>query len=733
MIWRQEEVSEGRTTKVPYQAKHPDRRASVSNPATWATYEMAVEAASEPSVAGVGIVLGSVGDLNLAGIDLDGCIDENGVLDPEADEIVRSLPSYWEVSPSGTGLKCVGYGQKPAGAKSLATNCSFERIEVYDAGRWFALTGKQFTADVVEDIQEPLVSLCRDYDLVRQVAAPKQIRPIPVANPDDTYRRASAYLATMDPAIQGCGGHSSLFKAACAMAWGFDLPRDQAIQILANEFNPRCSPAWNLDHPGERHEFERKVDQAITVTHDHPRGHLLHDESFSREDGPPVDFSGLTASVPAEPLEPAEGVSGDSEVGLPKHLLEPPGLLGRICGWLNRTSAMYQPELALGNAIAFAGAVLGKKVRTEEDGRTNFYCLGLSESCTGKDHSRKQISILADMAGIGDLVAGEDVSSDAAVIRLAAQQPACLLQLDEIGHFFSAQRSRNASTHEQKIIPTLTKLFTSASVTFKGKEYADSKDRPRVDIHEPCVCLYGTATPDQVWGSLSLAQVQDGFMGRLLIFGSRRNDPDRRKIRDRTPPKSLIEAVAGWGAFSPPAPAGAGNILAAKPGAMVVPPTAEAESILDDFGRKARIARSELLKVDGGLHPLWGRAYEQATKLALLASADEPQAGMTIGAEAARWACELVEALVVDLVEAAENRVADSNHERDVLKILDVIRAGGSRGVQKKQIGRKARSIKARDRDEILKDLVALGDVRTEARTTGLAGPQSVWYIATQP
>jgi len=68
--------------------------------------------------------------------------------------------------------------------------------------------------------------------------------------------RASSYLAKMDPSIQGSNGSGALFRAATAITRGFDLSADNALFLLASEFNPRCSPAWTT------HELRRAVRNA---------------------------------------------------------------------------------------------------------------------------------------------------------------------------------------------------------------------------------------------------------------------------------------------------------------------------------------------------------------------------------------------------------------------------------------------------------------------------------------
>lgn len=98
---------------------------------------------------------------------------------------------------------------------------------------------------------------------LRAVAPP----PIPAAPPStDITRRASAYLAKMDPAISGQGGHGAAFEAACALVKGFALSPAEALSMFAREYNPRCEPPW-----GQR-EMEHKIASAEKA--DRPLGYL---------------------------------------------------------------------------------------------------------------------------------------------------------------------------------------------------------------------------------------------------------------------------------------------------------------------------------------------------------------------------------------------------------------------------------------------------------------------------
>jgi DNA adenine methylase len=139
VVWRYEaRPGKPKPGKPLYQPGngHPAR---TDRPATWGTFAQASARYRHGGWHGLGFVF--TADDPYCGVDLDACrVPLTGEIAPWAWQIVEQLHSYTEVSPSGTGLHILVKATLPGhvGRKQGG-------IEVYDAGRYFAMTGQRLT------------------------------------------------------------------------------------------------------------------------------------------------------------------------------------------------------------------------------------------------------------------------------------------------------------------------------------------------------------------------------------------------------------------------------------------------------------------------------------------------------------------------------------------------------------------------------------------------------------
>jgi putative DNA primase/helicase len=154
---------------------HSGHGASPTKPITWGTFEKAVEFIEEwhghdhshvdqemGELTGPIVCPGFVVTSNdpFCFIDLDGCVDASGTVAPWALEIVEALASYTEISLSGTGLHVLLKGHKPGTTCKKKITDRGGEIEIYDQGRYVAITGNVFEGrDTIEDRQSELEAL----------------------------------------------------------------------------------------------------------------------------------------------------------------------------------------------------------------------------------------------------------------------------------------------------------------------------------------------------------------------------------------------------------------------------------------------------------------------------------------------------------------------------------------------------------------------------------------------
>lgn len=118
----------GKYDKKPFNAR-TGGMAQSNNPNTWCGYETALQVVDLYD--GLGFMLGG----GIFGVDIDGV----EVRDLVVNEVLTTLNSYAEISPSGQGIHVICLGKKPEGA------CRKANFECYDKGRFFTVTG-----DVIE-------------------------------------------------------------------------------------------------------------------------------------------------------------------------------------------------------------------------------------------------------------------------------------------------------------------------------------------------------------------------------------------------------------------------------------------------------------------------------------------------------------------------------------------------------------------------------------------------------
>jgi len=226
VVWRYEKRA-GRRTKIPYDPRSGGN-ASAAESETWTAFDVAWETFQQTRrYDGLAYVFSA--DDPFCGFDLDDCLDEEGQLLWGGD-LLETLDSYCEISPSGRGLKLIVRGKKPAYARCKTTWNGGGTIEIYDQRRLFAITGQRFagTNPDIRDRQSELDALCRQ--LWGSLHSPAQPREIVSDSSDNTTRselsnRLQRCLEAMRrmQLVDRTDGSHRLYAACCrAIEHGLD-------------------------------------------------------------------------------------------------------------------------------------------------------------------------------------------------------------------------------------------------------------------------------------------------------------------------------------------------------------------------------------------------------------------------------------------------------------------------------------------------------------------------------
>lgn len=408
------------------------------------------------------------------------------------------------------------------------------------------------------------------------------------------------------------------------------------------------------------------------------------------------------------PIRPHKDVSSHTAADkFPRELLNIGGVIGDLVRFMRETAISPQPVLALGASLVLVGTLAGRKYRTRNL-RTNVYAIGIADSGGGKDHARVVIREALFAAGLGDYLGGGELASGVGLLASLEKHPSRLFPLDEVGVFIQSVTDRKAAQWRKHIWKLLIELYTSASGVFLGTEYGDQKLRPRVDIQQPCCCVYGVSVPGEFWSALNSGCLTNGSLARFLLFLTDDDYPDRQPNAEIGEiPVHIVAGLQAIVAGCEDAPAGNLSMVAsASPTPYDVPET--------DDAKKARILISDeqqdWLRTKRGTNhtAVVARFAENVNKVALILAISDCAAKPVMTADHFQWAATLVRHCITIMLREAEYNIGATENENNLNKVLNFLRKHEGKAT-KSDIAKGVRGPKGKDRDALLKDMVDNG------------------------
>ena len=621
------------------------------------------------------------------GIDIDDCLAD-GVVKEWAVPIIEQLEhTYYETSPSLTGIKAYGIGTLPPGIKH-SVPVGDGHVELYDAGRFFTFTGLQSSGRDVEDVNEALYYLFDQFEWRAAVPAVTSTVVMPFTA-SGLQERALKYVEAAE--IHKVGDRNrAVFNLS-----GHLRSMDHYGEVLTEDAILELSRLYNARLPTPMDDKEVAEAVQNSAKHGTPRepkpAGILHVREVAG-----VDTSAIVAPKASICRSP------QIDIPFPQSALEAPGLIADIMAH-NLATALYpQPQFALAGAMALVAALIGRKTEcTAYRTRSNMYLICIAGTGVGKQHARNVNKEILALAGCEDLLGVESVASSAALVSEMVAHPSSLMQFDEFSHLAEAMNNPRSGNHLRKIVSCLLKLHDESRNLWIAEGYADRKINAQVN--QPNAVLFATSTPESFWESMTGRNVTEGLFARLAIFEGFPVKKVRREADEEgnlppipDPPESLLEQVRAWYEYQP-----GKNLASENPQPWRIPYERGASKRLDAHMNEIAdrgMDESEQKRA------IWARVGQRSAKFALVFACSRcGSKRASIGLEDVNRGIALSNWMARKMLRGIEEHLAENTVERDLKRVLKVIRERGP--VTNTQLTAATRWLKARDREDIIRSL----------------------------
>jgi len=722
-------VRKGKNGKQPFYANGKPRSGVLDSPedvAQLVTFGEVFSALQTGHYDGIGFALGPDGTGNhWQGIDLDDVPSR-----PEIQHLADNLPGYTEMSPSGKGVHAIGYGKPFAALGSNGTG-----IEAYSSGRYFTMTGAggglhdpcDLTSFVVSHLQ-PAHSRGKPAELATEAEHVETVDPKTVtelrsallsipSDARDLWIRMGHALKPLGNVGRGLwlvwSSTSDKFDVAdAARVWRSLKPNNTGYQAVFAE--------------ASRHGWINPLTNEST-------GGARRDEQGASKNSSQSAQKNAADDAPALTIEEVK-VWRRERALVPAHLQTfPTKLLNQYLAWFNRCAESTVNTLSLVGVIHLAHVVVARAAKTDKNNYASGYFISMAPTGQGKNYPKNAAAHLLREAGIHYKVYGE-FHSKGGVYSALLSSPTVVFHLDEFGDRIKqglreGSQVSGAFSYIKEVYSICGSILPAPSYSTMGMS-SKQIDAVRA-ISYPCPNFNCLTTPGQFFDAIDNQSVEGGFINRFVGVISQelaiKNDDPLFN-----PPNHLIEHVALVRTHL----AGVGNLGNEKfsnsdldPYAMVYPFDDESRRLLDEFRQEITREYSN----DEFMASMSVRWRENAMRMALALAVFSTPTVRKIDAIVTRWCIDFVrfhgKQFASAVLEHAKPKSPYGLIRRDFLAAF----RSNPQGTQPTELGKKApwRNVKARDRKEIIDDLIAHGLLAEVLRhRDGQRGPQGRVYVA---
>jgi hypothetical protein len=692
-------------TKVPYSPTFHGLPASVTNPASWGTFDQALATFADGTYQGIGFVL--TYDDPYTFIDLDDAGGDQAIFDRQQ-RVFSEFQSYAERSPSGTGLHIIVRGRiGPPGRKRA-------QIEVYSGERFMTMTGDVYRDAPIVECQEKLSILYdqmggpaaiyqygkdqaqRDEDGVvigraMDAANGAKFRDLFEGNWDRYYASQSeADFALVDIVAfytQNREQIARIFRAS-ALGQRDKAKRDDYLSAMTNRAFDRQLPEVDVESLQSldrafaemlNREQQAKEDQFALPGFVSINGQPVYpasEEGKGAAEGPAAP----TYATPGKDRDQADGQYAQDVVPVNgSSIIFPPGLVGAIAEFIYAAAPRPVPEIALVGAIGLVAGIVGRAYNISGAG-LNQYVLALAPTGTGKEAINSGVmKLVTAVRGDGvsgapsimDYIGPGDTRSDAALIKWLAKHPCFVSIQGEWGMRLKKMAAPNANANEIGVRGALMDLWGKSGHgnVLNPLAYSD-KEKNTASVTSPSFTLIGESTPERFYEALDETLIADGLLPRFLTIEYAGKRPANNEASANAYPSfALIDMMRTIVAHV--------QAVQAANNVVNVELNDQAVQLMKDFDRYADTQINGANSRETNRH-MWNRAHLKALKLAAIVAVGLNPHYPVVDLDCAQWATDLVVRDITNILERFERGEVGSgamgaNEAKQIADMIGVI------------------------------------------------------------
>jgi hypothetical protein len=398
----------------------------------------------------------------------------------------------------------------------------------------------------------------------------------------------------------------------------------------------------------------------------------------------------------------------------PAALLNPPGILGEVAAWVTATANKPQPQFSVQSAIAFMGAVLGRRFVTSNRNWPSLYLMIIGKSGSGKEHAKHGAESALEQCDLGHLIGPASYTSDAGLLSALMHQPNHLAIVDEFGKVLG-DASVKGNHRAQSTLRGLMEVWGRAHGTLRAQGYSTfgmtRREAEQVNerlVRNPALTLLTMTTPETFFENVGSAAARDGFLNRFLVVESDIGRQAAQPFADIELPATIQDWVRQIRSHAHLIDPDTNAAMAVTP--TLVPITNAAMAAFDDFEGACLAKMDEYER--HGMAEMFGRTREMSMRLALIVALGCSAAA--IERPHADWAIQYCDYYATRLVERLRTSVADTEFEALKRQVLELITRAGERGMTVRDLARASARFNAIDKraqENVLSSLRFIGDI----------------------